>query len=88
MAEAFPEILRTLAALPANLVLDGELVVPDEYGRSDFEEVRRRNLCNGALRTDGESGPGWGAKGWSSQLTALWLRLGVRASIGCASGRG
>src|SRR5690349_12620747 len=44
MAEAFPEILRALATLPDNLVLDGELVVPDAYGRSDFEEVRRRNL--------------------------------------------
>src|SRR5690349_1295971 len=44
MAEPFPEILRALAAMPDNLVLDGELVVPDAYGRSDFEEVRRRNL--------------------------------------------
>jgi bifunctional non-homologous end joining protein LigD len=44
MADAFPEIPRALAALRDNLVLDGELVVPDAYGRSDFEEVRRRNL--------------------------------------------
>jgi hypothetical protein len=28
-------------------VLDGELVVPDLNGRSDFEEVRRRNLLLG-----------------------------------------
>jgi len=30
--------------LPDGLVLDSELVVPAADGRSDFEEVRRRNL--------------------------------------------
>ena len=43
MSEAFPEIADALRALP-DAVLDGELVVPDTRGRSDFEEVRRRNL--------------------------------------------
>ena len=32
LADAFPEILRALAAMRDNLVLDGELVVPDAYG--------------------------------------------------------
>jgi len=43
MAEAFPEIAAALAKLP-DAVLDGELVVPNADGRSDFEELRRRNL--------------------------------------------
>ena len=37
----------TIVAAPEQLppaTLDAELVVPDAYGRSDFEEVRRRNL--------------------------------------------
>jgi len=44
MAEPFPEIVSALEQLPDGLVLDGELVVPAADGRSDFEEVRRRNL--------------------------------------------
>ena len=44
MADPFPEVMRALSSLRRNLVLDGELVVPDQNGRSDFGEVRRRNL--------------------------------------------
>ena len=44
MADPFPEIVAGLAHLPDGLVLDGELVVPSADGRSDFEELRRRNL--------------------------------------------
>ena len=44
MAEPFPEIVSALEQLPDGLVLDGELVVPAADGRSDFEQVRRRNL--------------------------------------------
>ena len=44
MADPFPEIVCALERLPDGLVLDGELVVPAADGRSDFEEVRRRNL--------------------------------------------
>jgi len=44
MAEPFPEIVSALEQLPDGLVLDSELVVPAADGRSDFEEVRRRNL--------------------------------------------
>jgi bifunctional non-homologous end joining protein LigD len=40
---AFPEIVSALHALPP-ATLDGELIVPDSDGRSDFEELRRRNL--------------------------------------------
>ena len=43
-ASAFPEVIRALAALPCELVLDAELVVPDVAGRSDFEGLRRRAL--------------------------------------------
>jgi ATP-dependent DNA ligase len=43
MLDAFPEIAGALRELP-DAVLDGELVVPDVRGRSDFEELRRRNL--------------------------------------------
>ena len=44
MAEPFPEIVSALEQLPDGLVLDSELVVPAADGRSDFEQVRRRNL--------------------------------------------
>ena len=44
MAAAFPEVVAALNHLPVGLALDGELVVPDTEGRSDFEEVRRRNI--------------------------------------------
>ena len=43
MAAAFPEIVAALHEMP-DATLDGELVVPDAAGRSDFEELRRRNL--------------------------------------------
>jgi ATP-dependent DNA ligase len=39
MAHAFPEVIDTLLAVPADVVLDAELVVADEQGRSDFEEL-------------------------------------------------
>src|SRR6478672_919583 len=44
MADPFPEIVAALEQLPDGLVLDGELVVATADGRSDFEELRRRNL--------------------------------------------
>jgi hypothetical protein len=44
MAPAFPEIVRALESLPADAVLDAELVVPDTAGRADWEELRRRSL--------------------------------------------
>jgi hypothetical protein len=44
MAEPFPEVVAALEHLPYGLVLDGELVVATTDGRSDFEELRRRNL--------------------------------------------
>ena len=43
MLEPFPEIGAALEWLP-DAVLDDELVVPTTNGRSDFEELRRRNL--------------------------------------------
>jgi bifunctional non-homologous end joining protein LigD len=43
MADAFPEVAAARAQLP-DAVLDAELVVPTADGRSDFEELRRRNL--------------------------------------------
>lgn len=48
----FPEIVATLATLPAGVILDGEICVLDELGRSDFERVharaRRRRWYAGA----------------------------------------
>jgi ATP-dependent DNA ligase len=44
MAAAFPEITEAIVRLPRGLVLDGELVVPDAAGRSDFAALRRRAL--------------------------------------------
>ena len=43
MTDQFSEIAAALSRLP-DAVLDGELVVPTGEGRSDFEELRRRNL--------------------------------------------
>ena len=43
MANAFPEIAAAIAMLPAG-VYDGELVVPDDRGRSDFGELQRRSI--------------------------------------------
>lgn len=40
----FPEIVDALATLPGDVVLDGELVVPDSGGRADFEASHRRAL--------------------------------------------
>ena len=43
MANAFPEIAAAIATLPLG-VFDGELVVPDSSGRSDFGELQRRSI--------------------------------------------
>jgi hypothetical protein len=42
LAGAFPEIVDALRAMPA-ATLDGELIVPDREGRSDFDGLRRRS---------------------------------------------
>lgn len=42
-ADAFPEVARTLAALPFDrFVLDGEVVVLDDDGRPNFHRLQRR----------------------------------------------
>jgi bifunctional non-homologous end joining protein LigD len=47
-AETFPEISRALSALPfTNLVLDGEIVIPDEKGRASFQRLQRRGQLHG-----------------------------------------
>ncbi|KAB0596398.1 ATP-dependent DNA ligase [Cupriavidus pauculus] len=38
----FPELVASLAPLPADCVLDGEVVVLDEIGRADFERLHAR----------------------------------------------
>src|SRR5690349_9713809 len=43
LAEAFPDVMDALRGLPT-AALDGELVVPDRDGRSDFNSLRRRSL--------------------------------------------
>lgn len=48
MANALPEVVEAVATLPGDVVLDGELVVADEHGRSDFDELRRRALLQRA----------------------------------------
>jgi bifunctional non-homologous end joining protein LigD len=49
--EAYPEVVRALAALPvARVILDGEIVAFDERGRPDFERLARR--IHGERRPD------------------------------------
>jgi bifunctional non-homologous end joining protein LigD len=43
MAASFPELLMELREFP-DIVMDGELAMLDESGRSMFEQVRRRSL--------------------------------------------
>ena len=38
----FPEIMMSLAGTPGHQLLDGEVCVVDELGRSDFERLKRR----------------------------------------------
>ena len=50
---AFPEVATALAALPRDVVLDGELVVVDETGRTHFQRMARAtggNVVTARLR--------------------------------------
>jgi bifunctional non-homologous end joining protein LigD len=40
----YPDLVAALAALPADVVLDGEIAVCDEQGRPSFERLQRRAL--------------------------------------------
>jgi bifunctional non-homologous end joining protein LigD len=44
LTDRFPELAGLVSAVPADTVLDGEIVVLDGAGRPDFEAIRRRGL--------------------------------------------
>lgn len=46
----FPELIRVLAELPPGYILDGEVCVLDDIGRSDFERLHRRARRKGWYR--------------------------------------
>src|SRR5512138_810886 len=45
LAEHFPEVVRALRSLASDVILNCELVVPDERGHPDFE-ARSHRACN------------------------------------------
>src|SRR5881227_422434 len=50
IAAAFPELARAVAALPYDdVVLDAELVVPDEAGHPSFQRLQNRAKLTGSL---------------------------------------
>lgn len=46
----FPELVRALADLPAGHIIDGEVCVLDDIGRSDFERLQARARRRGWYR--------------------------------------
>ncbi|NOV25874.1 hypothetical protein E5S69_20435 [Cupriavidus necator] len=46
----FPELAAALATLPAGFILDGEVCVLDDIGRSDFERLQARARRRGWYR--------------------------------------
>ncbi len=46
----FPELVEALAALPAGSIIDGEVCVLDDIGRSDFERLHARARRKGWYR--------------------------------------
>jgi bifunctional non-homologous end joining protein LigD len=48
LTDRFPEVAGLADAVPADTVLDGELVVLDTSGRPDFEAIRRRGFLGQA----------------------------------------
>lgn len=50
LSHAFPEVVEALRAFDRDVVLDGELTVPDPDGRPDFFLLRPRALMSDPLR--------------------------------------
>jgi ATP-dependent DNA ligase len=50
MTACFPEIAEELAAIDADLVLDGELVICDEMGRPQWQRLRKRHMLRNERR--------------------------------------
>jgi bifunctional non-homologous end joining protein LigD len=44
MADRFPEVVVAMAAIPADVVLDGELVICDELGCSQWSRLQKRHV--------------------------------------------
>jgi bifunctional non-homologous end joining protein LigD len=50
MTDRFPEVAEALRAIPADLVIDGELVICDEMGCAQWHRLQKRHVVRRADR--------------------------------------
>ena len=68
---AFPEVAAALGTLPRDLVLDGELVVVDESGRTHFQRMQKRLMLRRPREVARAASGGLGATLFAFDLLGL-----------------